>query len=299
MVIASGTDTLAQELFTALSSDITVSLPTIPNMDGADFNYPPVAGNVLYNAVGKINNTDLTEKTVDGNGTFDILMTAIKVHLKDEYEQGRITGNDYVKAYIEMTLGAMGNAVQFLLGREQSYWQALLTQMQARAAETGVVTARIEMETAKATLVQQAAQAEAQIKLGLAQYTATKLSLSVSNKDFEIKDAQERQAEYQLSNTMPSQKKLIDEQMEAARAQTLDSRSDAAAVKGTVGKQKELYTQQITSYQQDSRYKGAKMWLDAYITHKTLDEGLTVPAELTNAKIDTVLSSMRVDLGLT
>ncbi|MBQ5153795.1 hypothetical protein EGM85_11085, partial [Macrococcus caseolyticus] len=58
-------------------------------------------------------------------------------------------------------------------------------------------------------------------------------------------------------------------------------------------KQKELYTQQITSYQRDAEVKAAKLFTDAWITQKTIDEGLTPPNGFTNASVDDVLSTVK------
>ena len=84
------------------------------------------------------------------------------------------------------------------------------------------------------------------------------------------------------------------EQRESERAKTLDTRIDGVTpVSGTVGKQKELYTQQIDSFDKDAKYKIAKIYLDGWITQKTLDEGLTAPTELQNTAINAVLSEIR------
>lgn len=176
--------------------------------------------------IPKITNEDLTQKTVDGTGTFDIIMSTVKVHLKEEYTSGRITGQEYTKAYIQIVTAALSGGIQFLLGRDQAYWQAILAQQQAKNA-----------------LIQE---------------------------------------------------DLIREQMETARAQTLDTRSDGVTtVVGAIGKQKALYNQQITSYQRDAEVKAAKLFTDAWITQKTLDEGLTAPLNFQNASIDAILADIK------
>lgn len=111
--------------------------------------------------------------------------------------------------------------------------------------------------------------------------------------DADIKD-------YNLDNTLPTQLNLIQEQItltneqgESERAKTLETRSDGATVEGSVGKQKDLYTQQIDSFIKDAQHKTAKMYLDGWITQKTLDEGLTAPTQLTNNEINEVLVAVR------
>ena len=111
-------------------------------------------------------------------------------------------------------------------------------------------------------------------------------------KDSLCKDVETKQ--YNLDNILPSQLALMIEQRESERAKTLDTRIDGVTpVSGTVGKQKELYTQQIDSFDKDAKYKIAKIYLDGWITQKTLDEGLTAPTELQNTAINAVLSEIR------
>lgn len=288
------TSTLAQTIFTELSADAGIGTITLPDYSGGEYAAPGSAGNPLYTAISKLSDDDLTEGTVDGNGTFDVLMKAFKAHLTEEFEGGRITGDQYTKAYIELTAAAMGNAVQFTLGKEQAYWQAVLVQNQAKRAEVDAVTARVQLETAKT----QGETIFAQLKTALAQYSLTKMQIGVAETDVLVKQSQKAQMDYQVSDVLPAQKKLLEEQTEVQRAQTLDTRTDGASIEGSVGKQKDLYDQQITSYQRDSEYKAAKMFLDAWITQKTLDEGLTAPNELTNATLETVLGKIRASNDL-
>lgn len=129
---------------------------------------------------------------------------------------------------------------------------------------------------------------------GLTPVTGTvglqKRNLSV---DADIKD-------YNLANQLPRQVDLLgkqivltEEQGEAERAKTLDTRSDGSTVEGSVGKQKDLYDQQIDSFIKDAQHKVAKMYLDVWITQKTLDEGTNVPTEITNPNIGAVIQNTR------
>ena len=104
--------------------------------------------------------------------------------------------------------------------------------------------------------------------------------------------------QYQLDNTLPIQLDLVKEQRESERAKTTDTRTDGTIIIGSVGKQKELYTQQIDSFVKDAKHKTAKMYLDGWITQKTLDEGLTAPTELQNTTVNSVMSGIRTANGL-
>jgi len=104
--------------------------------------------------------------------------------------------------------------------------------------------------------------------------------------------------QFNIDYVMPIQLDLVKEQREAERSKTLDTRTDGVTIVGSVGKQKDLYTQQIDSFIKDAKFKTAKMYLDGWITQKTLDEGLTAPSELTNTEINEVLVANRTANGL-
>lgn len=109
-------------------------------------------------------------------------------------------------------------------------------------------------------------------------------------------------ATYNLNNLMPAQlltiqqqRLMLTEQTEAQRAQTTDLRTDGLGVTGVMGKQKDLYAQQVTSYQRDAEVKAGKLFTDAWITMKSIDEGLLPPAGFANASIDTVLTAIKTN----
>ena len=359
---------VANTNFTALTAGTNFTLPTV-DFSGTAFQAPSQDNNPLYGEISNITTEDLTTLELDGTGVFDKLMRANKAHLMQEFEKGRITGEQYAKTYIEMTTGVMNMSLQFVLQREQSYWSNLLLQSQARQAEIQAVTANTQLEISKAELVMKQYDA----KTSEATYALTKMKLSTENAQFsnitaqirnslyqveelmplqkagfvidndtkayqlnDILPEQKRQLVYTTDNVMvaeynkanfefteimpkqkdvldvdiatktfqkdellPTQKLLLLEQVEVQHSQTSDLKIDGITpVTGSVGKQRELYTQQITSYKRDSEYKNAKMYLDAWITQKTLDDGLNAPAQLTNINIDAVLSNLRSNNGL-
>ena len=219
-----GAETTGDGLYTSLMETETGTIPDLTVLD----------------------NDALTTVSLAGTGTYDVLMRTFELHLSREYNAGRITGDQYTKAYIALTTAAMTNAVQYLLGRDNAYWNNMLIKKQ--------------VDSEKGRL--------AQLKLQLA--------------------------------LLDEQYCLVKEQVEAKRAETLDTRSDGITpVTGSVGKQKELYTQQIDSYQKDSTYKVAKLYSDAFIAQKTLDEGLLAPNEYTNAEVNQVLAFTRNNVGIT
>lgn len=58
-----------------------------------------------------------------------------------------------------------------------------------------------------------------------------------------------------------------------------------------------LYKQQVISYKRDAEVKAARLFTDAWITMKTIDEGLDPPNGFTNARVDDVLLKIREENG--
>lgn len=100
------------------------------------------------------------------------------------------------------------------------------------------------------------------------------------------------------TNLVLRQVDLTAEQFESERAKTMDTRTSGSAVVGSIGKQKDLYTQQIDSFVKDAQFKVGKLFSDAWITQKTLNEALTAPTQYTNAEVDEVLIAMRSNNNL-
>lgn len=269
----------ANRLLEELTKGDDFTLPDI-DMSGPEWDIPGGDGSPIFGAITKITNESFTTREVGGSGTFDALMESAHNHLKAEFKANRITGGEYTKAYIAMMESCMSNAVQFLLGRDQAYWAAALAQIQA-------VTARVQLATSKAQFVL----AKIQALSAKSEYALTKMKIATESETYCA-------ALFNASQMLPQQLKLITEQTEAQRAQTLDTRSDGATVTGSVGKQKELYSQQITSYQRDAEVKASKLFTDAWITQKTIDEGLNPPNGFTNASIDTILTKLKSNNGL-
>lgn len=269
----------ANRLLEELTKGDDFTLPDI-DMSGPEWDIPGGDDSPIFGAIDKISNESLTTREVGGSGTFDALMESAHNHLKAEFKANRITGGEYTKAYIAMMESCMSNAVQFLLGRDQAYWAAALAQIQA-------VTARVTLATSKAQFVL----AKLQALSAKSEYALTKMKIATESETYCA-------ALFNASQMLPQQLKLITEQTEAQRAQTLDTRSDGSTVTGSVGKQKELYSQQITSYQRDAEVKASKLFTDAWITQKTIDEGLNPPNGFTNASIDTILSKLKSNNGL-
>lgn len=314
-----GADTEANALIAALTTDATFPIPNV-DFSGDEFKFPE---GTLNAEVKPLTVADLTTGAIDGPGVFDALMRGFKAHLTKEFEDGRITGNDYTKAYIALTESAMSQGIAFLLGKDNAFWQSSLARLQA-------FTARVQLEETKIRVA--ATQYDAANQK--ATYALTKMRMSTESAQYCLTKVQQDTAQYNLSNILPEQAAtltlekektntewatakysldnllpqqlniaikqvaLVQEQTEAQRSQTMDQRTDGVQIVGVAGKQKELYAQQITSYQRDSEMKVAKIFSDAWITQKTIDEGLTPPNNFTNSQVDQVLQNLRNKSGM-
>ncbi|MBL1322180.1 MAG: hypothetical protein COA63_014145 [Methylophaga sp.] len=283
-----GSDILALELATNLDNTIGNNLPIV-DLASATFLLPTT----LYPAVNSLNISDLTDKTVDGNGSFDVVMASIHNHLDAEFRANRITGEQYTKAYIELTVAALSTANQFILEKDNSYWQSVIAQNQAKKAEIEAVVAAVQLETYKAQMIT----ARYQLEAMKSDAALNKLKLASEDAKFCHVKTQTELGQKQIIQ-IEAQTVLVQEQLESQRAQTRDTHLDGSPILGNLGKQKDLYGQQIKSYQADTEYKTAKMYLDAWITQKTLDDGLAAPTELQNSTINSVMSAMRTNNGL-
>lgn len=212
------------ELFEALTDELT-EIPTI-DLDGDEFKSPYNANSDVFKEITPITTEALTERLVNGNGVFDALMKSVNVHLKEEYEKNRINGAEYASAYVALTEAALGNAVQFLLQREQSYWAGVNAQLNAINANIALAKSKVEY----ATLL---------TNFGLTKlnYAAGKLALDKAN--FELKVLLEKQAD------------LLDAQRAKEWSNTKEE-FEGEPIAGVIALQKNLYVQQEKSYKQDT-----------------------------------------------
>ena len=120
-------------------------IPTVPDPDTAD----------------TITIDSVTSGQVDGNGVFDELMTSINSHLDEQYQKNRITGKEYATVYLGAMQTAMGQAIQFILGKDIAEKQSALLAEQANASRRG--TEREDLKAKKeAWLIEEKIETEQQ-----------------------------------------------------------------------------------------------------------------------------------------
>ena len=90
---------------------------------------------------------NITTGAIDGTGTFDVMMQTVFLHLQREYASGRITGDMYAKAYIEIMNNTLAQATQYVVAAFQATANDDLVAAQIRKINKDIelVTEQIEL----------------------------------------------------------------------------------------------------------------------------------------------------------
>ncbi|MBQ7431020.1 MAG: hypothetical protein IJV29_15400 [Butyrivibrio sp.] len=303
--------TLAELRSVELLNEITKGLDfSIPDIDFNDeiFQIPDELKDALLHAPDKLKPEDLTERVVNGMGMYDQLMTTNRAHLMDEYENGRITGAEYTKAYIALSQSALQYAVQYLLGRDQAYYQALGSTIMALKGAIDVYTAKVQL-----------AIAQAQAHQNKAQYAGTVMSLAVNDSQRDLLIQQEKLAKEQTEqvhaqtsdekldgstsvtgimggniNLLKQQKLLTVEQTEQTHAQTSDTKLDGTTpVTGYTGHQNALLAMQKQAFKNDAVIKGAMIYTDSFGVQASMGTASVAGTGLAAADINTATTKLQ------
>lgn len=267
-------DIRSKELLSSVTEGLDFSIPNV-DFDNSAFDIPESLANALQNTPEQLTVDTLTECVIDGNGCFDKVMTALKAHLNFEYEAGRITGAEYTKAYIASMQGALQFSVQYLLGKDNAYFQSLGSQAAALRANIDAYTAKVQL-----------AIAQAQAHQNKAQYANLVLQLSASEEQKELIEAQ--------TETQKQQKELLLEQTEQAHSQVSDTRLDGKTpISGYVGNQNSLLKQQVISFKKDFIVKGAKVYADSFATQLSMSAATAAGTGLDSTSIGSAMGKLQ------
>lgn len=99
----------------------------------------------LSNTAVTLDITKLTECTLEGSGVLDKLLHTARVHLQDEFQQGRITGKEYSNAYIAIYDRMVQSAIAYTLAAEKAPYE--IAQLEAQTALTEEQRKQVEEET--------------------------------------------------------------------------------------------------------------------------------------------------------
>ena len=212
---------------------------------------------------------DITQGSVTGTGIFDKLMATVAAQLQAEFQADRITKSDYGQVYVSALNNTLGQAIQFLLTKDQAALQAatLAAQYEKIALEKDI------LELQKQQLTLQLAQLEQQTLLIQSQI---------------LTDA--------------AQRALINQKIVTEVAQTQDTPTSNTSTwySGVVGKQNALYAAQTTGFTRDAEQKAAKLALDILATQLSTDDSMTVAnTNMHPAAIGALVQKLATGIGVT
>ena len=212
---------------------------------------------------------DITQGSVTGTGIFDKLMATVAAQLQAEFQADRITKSDYGQVYVSALNNTLGQAIQFLLTKDQAALQAatLAAQYEKIALEKDI------LELQKQQLTLQLAQLEQQTLLIQSQI---------------LTDAAQR--------ALINQKTVT----EVAQTQDTPTSNTSTGYSGVVGKQNALYAAQTTGFTRDAEQKAAKLALDILATQLSTDDSMTVAnTNMHPAAIGALVQKLATGIGVT
>ena len=212
---------------------------------------------------------DITQGSVTGTGIFDKLMATVAAQLQAEFQADRITKSDYGQVYVSALNNTLGQAIQFLLTKDQAALQAatLAAQYEKIALEKDI------LELQKQQLTLQLTQLEQQTLLIQSQI---------------LTDAAQR--------ALINQKTVT----EVAQTQDTPTSNTSTGYSGVVGKQNALYAAQTTGFTRDAEQKAAKLALDILATQLSTDDSMTVAnTNMHPAAIGALVQKLATGIGVT
>jgi len=199
---------------------------------------------------------DLTTKEVSGSGVFDCLMSAVTLHLEQEYQKDRIHGAEYAAVYTEAIQASIQQSIAFL----------------STQAQVDLIAAQTRVQ-------------EQQILKGQQEIALLNAQVAKSNKEVDLLTAQIAQAYKQNA--------LIDQQIINAEKQNdktdaeiellnCKKKTETAQINGddiqdnsVLGRQLALYAEQAEGYKRDARHKLMSKLVDMWAVQRSTDSGIT------------------------
>ena len=285
----------------------------------------------LSNTTVTLDITKLTECTLEGSGVLDKLLLTARVHLQDEFQQGRITGKEYSNAYIAIYDRMVQSAIAYALAAEKAPYE--IAQLEAQTALTEEQRRQVEEETRyrlpaeiqqiqaqtalttqqKVNLTAEALNIPKQGELIDAQVIATlregdlkekqvllaEKELLLRDKELSIKEqqlliaAQELLLKAEEIEVAKSQSALYAQKVITEKAQVDSSVVGAGSVIDTNNK---LLNAQADAYEKEQVIKAVKLAMDTFITGYTNGDRWGNTANLQN---DNTLGKLMERMGST
>ena len=285
----------------------------------------------LSNTTVTLDITKLTECTLEGSGVLDKLLHTARVHLQDEFQQGRITGKEYSNAYIAIYDRMVQSAIAYTLAAEKAPYE--IAQLEAQTALTEEQRKQVEEETRyrlpaeiqqiqaqtslttqqKVNLTAEALNIPKQGELIDAQVIATlregdlkEKQILLAEKDVLLRDKEISIKEQQLL-LAAEELRLKAEEIEVAKAQgalyaqkviTEKAQVDSSVVGAgsVIDTNNKLLSAQADAYEKEQVIKAVKLAMDTFITGYTNGDRWGNTANLQN---DNTLGKLMERMGAT
>jgi hypothetical protein len=203
-----------------------------------------------------INTTDLTTIDLEGTGVFDVLMQTATLHLKGEFEAGRIRGNDYATVYTGMLGAAMQASISYSVQKPTADEQALKV-VQDRL----LVEEQIKSENANTS----------DTNIGTDSMLYAQRALVVAQESYQT-----------AAEALVAEK----EQTEAAQS------SNAPTSGSVLARQTDLYIEQGKGYKADRAVKAATLYTNTLAANMSVNDGIVVPTGLDSGAINTAMGKV-------
>lgn len=210
---------------------------------------------------------DLTSGTLDGTGSFDVMMRVIALHLDQQFKAQRITGNEYADTYLKAMQLAVQAGVQFTLENTKTATELALIEAQTRAVEEDI-------------LLKQLQRVQLQGQIEMLQDQKALLNAQVLGEQAQVR--------------------LIDQKILTEKSQ-IDPSSVVAG--SLVDSQSKVYQKQAEGFDRDAEQKAAELFLKPLLTAvgaEAVSWGeVAVPAGLTADNAKKLFASVMDKAGIT
>lgn len=271
----------------------------------------------------------LTGGEVEGRGLFDELMRSVSAHIQTQYDEDRLTKENFASVYLGAMQSCLAQAKDYTLQYMVTNQQVKL--MDAQIANEVVAKELTQKQIAKLIVdtqyvTKQLDKLDGEIALVNAQVATQTKQLDVmdeavnnAQKDIEVKDAsivyQTKQGQLvdQQTENAESQKLQIEKQtlklqseievlsqrVKSELAQTNDT-VDGQIVGGVLGRQLKLYENQADGYIRDAEQKAAKILNDTFLTRITTeyDPADAVTAGQGDLEVAKVMAKLKEGIGV-
>jgi hypothetical protein len=201
---------------------------------------------------------DLTTNEIEGSGVFDELMRSVKAHLKEEFEQGRITPVNYSSVYLGALDSTLAQSVKFLLEKDKiSLENELVEEQKANLIKQGVI---LDLEAEKL-----------RIDVYNAKYQECILKTTIEKEEAGVQGALQANANEKTKASLltkqiaksDAETRLFNQKRNTELAQVVD-KIDGVSIGGVIGIQREMYRNQSNGFLRLAEQQNARMMLDAF-----------------------------------